>query len=329
MFVVVWGIIPPSTPIPSRHCVGRKFSPTPRRRVVGSLLLTSYQVTPLPPHQEELLQEVQAFASRHSFGDSGRKKLAEIAEDYSKDKRMSTGTTSTADVLREVCAEYSEGRLHALRTIPLQRLTPAELRDGGIEMFIRNKVYKGAVNYVAVYEFSDKEAALAMVDKWKTDMGVRAQLCGAVRKNFERHVWSTGPLRLLVSGEGQPASAAKYEKGLANPPSEDRAREPSKKGGSCSFWIVPAGLVLVGGDAFTKVTVESYVLRRGDSSRASRELNEMIAPLGVWGGLVFHSGSSTLNQQIGGTFNDAQREAEVNIILEGHASLVEEGRVSP
>ncbi|CAM9607455.1 unnamed protein product, partial [Pylaiella littoralis] len=94
------------------------------------------------------------------------------------------------------------------------------------------------------------------------------QLCGAVRLKIDGHDWAAGPLRLVMSGEGLFASAAKYGKGLLNPPTEERARLPRQKNGRVAndgpAWLVPAGLVLAGDGALQAVTWETYVWRRGD-----------------------------------------------------------------
>ncbi|CAB1107883.1 unnamed protein product [Ectocarpus sp. CCAP 1310/34] len=171
--------------------------------------------------------------------------------------------------------------------------------------------FKGRCNYFNVYRWSDKAAALRMVGAWGSEMGVGVQLCGAVRAKINGHDWTAGPLRLVMSGEGLLDSAAKYDKGLLNPPTEERARLPRQENGRVAndgrAWLVPAGLVLAGDGTLQIVTWETYIWRTGDPHLSSRELHEAILPLGFLRGLVFSRGSTSLNQKLGGTFTDEQR----------------------
>ncbi|CBJ26260.1 hypothetical protein Esi_0029_0030 [Ectocarpus siliculosus] len=73
-------------------------------------------------------------------------------------------------------------------------------------------------------------------------------------------------------------------------------------------WNIPAGLVLAGAEAIDTVTSETYVWRTGDPHRSSRELHEAILALVFLGGLVWSKESAGLNQKVGGTFTDEQRE---------------------
>ena len=120
-------------------------------------------------------------------------------------------------------------------------------------VFVQGKDYGGGVNYVHVYAFRFKDSTLAMVEVWESEMGVGSGLCGAVRAKVRKHEWDTGALRLLISGEGLPASAYKYTTGLQHPPTAGRARQPRQANrrvvNDGPAWNVPAGLVLVGGDA--------------------------------------------------------------------------------
>lgn len=158
---------------------------------------------PLPPHQAKLFEMVKTFVAHPSFS-ANRAKLEEIAQKHAKETCMRVGV-STEDVILEACREYSLGTMLALRQLSQRRLTNLERREAGIEVFDRRKTYGGAFNYCNIYAFSNERATLDMVDRWQTEMGVGAQLCGAVRSKIERHDWSGGvALRLLISGEGLP-----------------------------------------------------------------------------------------------------------------------------
>ncbi|CAM9976756.1 unnamed protein product [Ectocarpus sp. 12 AP-2014] len=182
------------------------------------------------------------------------------------------------------------------------------MREAGIEVFDLRKRYKGAINYCHIYALSNKRAALDMVHMWQTEMGVGAQLCGAVRNKIERHDWSSGVAqRLLISGEGLPRSADKYTRMLLNPPTAARAKQPRQVNGRVAndgpAWNVAAGMALVGGCAPRTVGRR----KTGDPHRSSRELHEALLMLGFLGGLVWNPASVGLNQKVGGTFNDEQR----------------------
>lgn len=248
---------------------------------------------------------------------SNRAKMGEIAREVAKAKGMG-GDASIYDVLREACGEYGLHQLLALDQLRKRPLTDNEMEKGGIEVFDQGKDYAGQVNYVHAYEFWCKETTLAMVEAWKSEMGVGSALCGSVRAKVNRHEWGNGALRLLISGEGLSASAHKYARGLQQPPTAVRARQPRQVNGRVAndgpAWNVPAGLVLVGGDAIDRVGTETYVWRTGDPHRSSRELHEAILALVFLGGLVWCPESVGLNQKVGGTFNDEQRARGGNFV---------------
>ncbi|CAB1104263.1 unnamed protein product [Ectocarpus sp. CCAP 1310/34] len=143
------------------------------------------------------------------------------------------------------------------------------------------------VTKAQAYEFLCKETTLAMVEG--SEKGVGSALCGSVRAKVNRHDWGSGALRLLISGEGLSASAHKYARGLQQPPTAVRAREPRQVNGRVAndgpAWNVPAGLVLVGVDAINEVGTETYVWRTGDPHRSSRELQDAVLALVFLGGL--------------------------------------------
>lgn len=167
--------------------------------------------------------------------------------------------------------------------------------------------------YMAVYVFRKKELYLQMLGKMQSKMGVGDSLVGSLRKKAEDHDWASGPLRLGMSGEGQPAAAAKYSKHLIPPPSREAAKKGRQSNGRVSndgaFWLIPGAAVLVGGHCVETVEVETYVWRSGATTRVEREAHEGILFFGLWGGLVFTPGSRSLNQKFGGTFTDGQRRA--------------------
>lgn len=249
----------------------------------------------------------------HTSFASNRDKLRDIAREAAKAKGMGD-EMSTDDVLREACREYNPQLVLALNQLRERPLTAAEMLESGIDKFDRHKDYDvEQVNYMNYYVFRSKKAALDMIDKWQFEMGVGAGLCGVVRAKVNRHDWDSGPLRIAISGEGLPASAHKYAKGLQKPPTEARAREPRKVNGRGRVandgpaWNVPAGLVLAGAKAIDTVGTETYVWKTGDSDRSWREVHESIGALVFLGGLVWSPESLGLNQKVGGTFTDEQR----------------------
>ena len=242
---------------------------------------------------------------------SNRAKMWEIAREVDKAKGMG-GDASTNHVLRKACGEYGLRRSLALDQLSKRPLTDDEMKKGGIEVFGEKKDYGGPVNYVHAYVFRCKKTTLAMVKAWESEMGVGSSLCGSVRAKVDRHQWDNGALRLLISGEGLPASAHKYARGLQRPPAAVRAREPRQVNGRVAndgpAWNIPAGLVLAGAEAIDTVGSETYVWRTGDPHRSSRELHEAILALVFLGGLVWSTESAGLNQKVGGTFTDEQRK---------------------
>lgn len=247
-----------------------------------------------------------------SFSCSQRGKFEEIAEGAAEHMGMAGATPE--DVLKAACREYTLWRILVLDKMRGGELTDKDLLEGGMERLdLDNRPLKGKANYATVYGFSDRAAANRMVDMWANVIGVGAQLCGAYRKKINEHDFGDRRfLRLVISGEGGWQSAAKYGKQLINPPTEERAKKPRQKNGRVvndgPAWLVPAGLVLAGGGALKTVTWETYIWRRGDEHRPSRELHEAILPLGFLGGLAFSRGSISLNQKIGGTFTDDDRQ---------------------
>ncbi|CAN0570301.1 unnamed protein product, partial [Ectocarpus sp. 12 AP-2014] len=258
---------------------------------------------PLEPHQTVVFERMTQAMDDPKFS-SNRAKMWEIAREVDKAKGMG-GDASTNDVLRKACGEYGLQRSLALGQLSKRPLTDDEMKKGGIEVFDEKKDYGGPVNYVHAYVFRCKKTTLAMVQAWESEMGVGSSLCGSVRAKVNRNKWDNGALRLLISGEGLPASAHKYARGLQWPPAAVRAREPRQVNGRVAndgpAWNVPAGLVLVGADATKKVGTETYVWRTGDPHRSSRELHEAILALVFLGGLVWSKESAGLNQKVGGT----------------------------
>lgn len=253
---------------------------------------------------------MKAGMAHNSFV-SNRGKLGEIAREAAKARGMGD-ETSTDDVLREACGEYRPQQVLALDRLRERPLTPTEMRESGIEKFVHGKHYEGQMNYMNYYVFRSKKAALDMIRKWGSDMGVGASLCGALRAKVNRHDWDSGePLRLGISGEGLPASTHKYANGLQKPPTEARARKPRQVNGRVAndgpAWNVPAGLVLAGAGAISTVRTETYVWKTGDPDRAWREVHEAIGAVVFLGGLVWSPESLGLNQKVGGTFTDEQR----------------------
>ncbi|CAN0125918.1 unnamed protein product [Ectocarpus sp. 4 AP-2014] len=157
-------------------------------------------------------------------------KMWEIAREVAEAKGMG-GDASTYDVLRKACGEYGLRRSLALDQLRKRPLTDNEMKKGGIEVFDQKKDYGGQVNYVHAYEFWCKETTLAMVKAWESEMGVGSALCGSVRAKVNRHEWDNGALRLLISGEGLPASAHKFARGFQQPPTAVRARLPRQVNG--------------------------------------------------------------------------------------------------
>lgn len=261
---------------------------------------------------------MKASIASSSFSADQLVKLEEIADKTVESTDMSAGVTLD-DAVKTACSEYTLGLVLAPDWMTEKEPTPAQLVTGGLEMFCPSKNYRGEVNYVTVYEVQDESAASSMVDKWRTEMNVGTRLCGSVQAKIDRHAWAHDkPLRLLISGEGLSQSAAKYTKGLLNPPTKERAAKPRQKNGRVAndgpFWTIPAGLVLadvVAVEAATRTVVaKTYVWRTGDvgeERRPSRELHEAILALGFHGGLVWHTGSVNLNQKVGGTFTQEQR----------------------
>eukprot|EP00903_Cladosiphon_okamuranus_P011822 g11109.t1 len=137
-----------------------------------------------------------------------------------------------------------------------------------------------------------KLGSLDPINKVGVQMGVGASLCGALRAKINEHDWNNGEqLRLGISGEGLPASARKYAKGLQNPPTPARARQPRQVNGRVAndgpAWLVPAGLVLAGEGATDTVGTETYVWKTGDSNRSWREIHEAIGAVVFLKGLVW------------------------------------------
>ncbi|CAN0246155.1 unnamed protein product, partial [Pylaiella littoralis] len=168
------------------------------------------------PHQTVLFGMTTEVMGDPTFA-SNRAKIGEIAREVAKAKGMG-GDASMNDVLREACGEYGLHKVLALDLLRKRPLTDNEMKKGGIEVFDEKKDYGGSVNYVHAYVFRCKKTTLAMVKAWESEMGVGSSLCGSVRAKVNRHKWDNGALRLLISGEGLPASAHKYARGLQRPP---------------------------------------------------------------------------------------------------------------
>eukprot|EP00903_Cladosiphon_okamuranus_P012919 g12062.t1 len=266
---------------------------------------------PLKPHQAGVFERMKAGMAHPSFA-SSRAKLGEIAREAAKARDMGD-ETSTEDVLREACGEYHPQQVLALDQLPGGALTPTEMLESGVEMFDRRKDYGvKEVNYMHFYVCRSKQPALDMIGKWESQMGVGASLCGSLRAKVNGHDWDNSePLRLGISGEGLSASAHKYAKGLQNPPTPARARQPRQVNGRVAndgpAWLVPAGLVLAGEGAIDTVGTETYVWKTGDSNRWWREIHEAIGAVVFLKGLVWSPESVGLNQKVGGTFTDEQR----------------------
>eukprot|EP00903_Cladosiphon_okamuranus_P006045 g5962.t1 len=265
----------------------------------------------LEPHQAGVFERMKAGMAHPSFAGS-RAKLGEIAREAAKARGMGD-EASTDDVLRQGCGEYRPQQVLALDVLRGRPLTDEEMLQSGIEKFeLRKDNGVKEVNYMNFYAFRSKQAALDMIDKWQFEMGVGTNLCGALRAKVNEHDWdSREPLRLGISGEGLPASAHKYAKGLQNPPTPARARQPRQVNGRVAndgpAWNVPAGLVLAGAGAIDTVETETYVWKSGDPERSWREVHEAIGALVFLGGLVWSRESLCLNQKVGGTFTDDQR----------------------
>lgn len=261
-----------------------------------------------------------------SFSKDQHDQLQKIAYQAVESTDMSAGVAFDG-IVKNACSEYTLALVLALGQMTGKELTPTELNNGGLEMFCPSKNYGGEVNYVTVYQFHDEGAVRSMVGKWKTEMNVGTKLCGSVLAKIARHAWAPDhPLRLLISGEGLPAAAAKYKRGLLNPPTKESAAKPRQTNGRVAndgpFWTIPAGLVLAdegAGEAATRTVVaKTYVWRTGDvgeERRPSRELHEAILALGFHGGLVWHRGSVNLNQKVGGTFTQEQRRRGGNKLV--------------
>ena len=205
-------------------------------------------------------------------------------------------------VLRGECVEYTDVKLGALDALLQNSPTNKQLREAGIDRLDDRTGFADQANYITVYELTVDE------------MGVRRQTVGAFRAKVERHDWGCGrPLRLGMSGEGLLASARKYRNWMANPPNAERARAGRQTNGRVAsdgfFFNLPAAATLVGDGCLQTINVETYVVRKGDRDRTSREAHEAILFLGMLGGLLFDPESLSLNQKVGGTFSDAQRKA--------------------
>ncbi|CAM9984008.1 unnamed protein product [Pylaiella littoralis] len=213
----------------------------------------------LEPHQTVLFGMTTKAMGDPTFA-SNRAKIGEIAREVAKAKGMG-GDASINDALPEACGEYGLHKVFALDLLRKRPLTDNEMRKGGIEVFDEKKDYGGPVNYVHAYVFRCKKTTLAMVKAWESEMGVGSSLCGSVRAKVDRHQWDNGALRLLISGEGLPASAHKYARGLQRPPAAVRAREPRQVNGRVAndgpAWNIPAGLVLAGAEAIDTVGSET------------------------------------------------------------------------
>lgn len=109
----------------------------------------------------------------HSTFAANRDKLGEIAREAAKARGMGD-ETSTDDVLREACGEYHPQQVLALDRLRERPLTPTEMLESGIEKFVHGKHYEGQMNYMHFYLFRSKKAALDMIGKWESDMGVGA-----------------------------------------------------------------------------------------------------------------------------------------------------------
>ena len=72
---------------------------------------------------------------------------------------------------------------------------------------------------------------------------------------------------------------------------------------------IPAAAVLVEEGSLDNTIVETCVVRKGGRDVSSREGHEAILFLGVLLGLLSDPESLSLNQKVGGTSNDMQREA--------------------
>lgn len=217
-------------------------------------------------------------------------------------------------VLSGECAEYTDSKLEVLDALLRgEPPTDEQLDASGVYPMDSITWFDGAVNYLAVYTFRDKERALLMCRKMETEMGIRTETVAAFRQKVTRHEWESGrPMRLGMSGEGLYVSAQKYSWWMENPTDAERARAGLDKHRSTLtdgfYFMIPAAATLVGDGCLDTITVEAYVIREGDGDRNSREAHEAILALGLCGGLVFDPESLSLSQRVGSSFTDERQE---------------------
>lgn len=266
-------------------------------------LVTNVQRASDEPSFERCLPELRAF-------------FEEVAES----RGMGGGADMTA-TFSELCAEYTGSKVDALNALLRGDLPiDGQRRAVGIEgVDDATRRFEGEANYLAVYAFGDEERALSMCEQTDTELRIHTEMVAAVRAKVVRHDWGSGrPMRLGVAEEGLHYSARKYTWWMENPPTAQRARASRRlncrRAPTEGFnFDIPTAATLVGDGCLDTITVGTYVIRKGDRDRISREAQRAVLTLGVCGGVACDPESLSLSHRVGVTFSGENGRGEEGV----------------
>lgn len=152
--------------------------------------------------QQRMVTNMQRAWNDPSFG-RYLPKLQAIFDGVSERIGTGEGADMTA-AISKLCAEYPNSEVAALDALLRGNPpTDGQLREVGVERIVRTTVFKGEVNYLAVFAFQDKAKVLSVCDKMD-EMGIRTEMVAAFRGKVVGHDWGSGrPMRLGKFGEGR------------------------------------------------------------------------------------------------------------------------------